>query len=281
MPKSPAKALDLEVVTTSATVAEVPQLAELSEAQMAAEIRADITRYERTSREAAFIAIRIGIRLIQIRDNEAFGSLTLFIKNNFNEAKGKRTLERYIATAMHFLMAAGMLDKATHRLTGKAWDAAAPIVNEQLELFTDPEAKLEGALKKVVKWVGDRGLADIYKDLESRRNDNRPPKPTKASAAKRLENQGNEALQLETLAKHAEENAQELMSMAMGEAWKALESERLLFFITQALALASTALPDLASRNACLPALADLENQANRFSEAVAGHIKEARRSGR
>lgn len=255
-------------------------LSDISAGEMAEAIKSDIAIYERTSREAAFIALRIGLRLIWIRDNEAFGSLTSFIKEHFDTAKSERTLFRYIAITGQFLQESGMFDKKTNKLTGKALEAATPIVTEQLELFTDPEAKLEGALKKLVKWVGDRGLAQIYKGLEATRH-SAPPKPTKASAAKRLENQNDEALQLQLLAEHAEENAQELMNMALGEAWKALESERLLHFITQALALAFTALPDLASRKACLPALADLENQASRFSEAVAGHIKDARRAGR
>lgn len=158
------------------TVSVLPQLAvlDLSAKDMAACILADINRYERTSREAAFIALRIGLRLIWIRDNNAYGSLTQFIRAEFKSTT-ERTLFRYITIAGQFLRDAGMLDKKTHLLTGKSLELAAPIVTEQLELFTDPAAKLEGAMKKLVKWVGTRGLAEIYKDLEARKMHREPP----------------------------------------------------------------------------------------------------------
>lgn len=175
---NPAKSAELVLMKpgSTETVSVLPQLAvlDLSAKDMAACILADINRYERTSREAAFIALRIGLRLIWIRDNNAYGSLTQFIRAEFKSTT-ERTLFRYITIAGQFLRDAGMLDKKTHLLTGKALETAAPIVTEQLELFTDPQAKLEGAMKKLVKWVGSRGLADIYKDLEARKQRNTPP----------------------------------------------------------------------------------------------------------
>ena len=235
---NPAKALSLEIVRpgSSATVAELPQLAELplSEAQMASEIKADIERYERTSREAAFIALRIGMRLIWIRDNEAYGSLSGFIATHFGAAKGKRTLERYITTAAQFLRDAGMLDKKTHLLTGKALETAMPIMAEQLELFTDPQAKLEGAMKKLVKWVGDRGLADIYKDLESRKKSNTPPPGGKSAkndfkggaSTRYADGEDDEAVMFEAKRDLAKEHhIPDIIAMRDGGAWQCLDED--------------------------------------------------------
>ena len=247
------RAASLEVMKpgSTATVAVLPEVAVLnvSAGQMAAEIKADIDRYERTSSEAAFIALRIGMRLIWIRDNEAYGSLKAFIGQHFGN-HGERTLFRYITVAHQFLMEAGLLDKATHKLTGKALTQAAPIVTEQLELFTDPKAKLEGAMKKVVKWVGTRGLADIYRELEAKKLGNKPPKPTKKNAKTRLENQQDAALQAELLAEHAEEQLVELEHMLEGEAWKALSSDRLAVWETTAEKLRAAVAAELKQRRA-------------------------------
>lgn len=233
----------LEVVSTPkkatvATVAIVPQVATLGGTadEMATEIKADIERYERTSKEAAFIALRIGMRLIYIRDNDTFGSLAKFIDAHFSN-KGRRTLTRYISIASQFLKDAGMLDKKTHLLTGKALEAAAPIVTEQLELFTDPQAKLEGAMKKLVKWVGTRGLADIYRDLEQRSARNTPP-----PGGKSLKNdfKGGAAttstastaphasgLNMETLIAHAQEELETVQTIHQANAWQNLPDDDL------------------------------------------------------
>ncbi len=241
---SKAKNAALVVVPKSgscATVAQVPQLAQLplgavSEKQMAADIQADIERYERTSKEAAFIALRIGLRLIWIRDNEQYGSLTKFISANF-ASKGKRTLVRYVTTASQFLKDAGMLDKKTHLLTGKALEAAAPIVTEQLELFTDPQAKLEGAMKKLVKWVGTRGLADIYRDLEQRSARNTPPPGGKslkndfkggaATTSTASTTPHASGLNMETLIAHAQEELETVQTIHQANAWQNLPDDDL------------------------------------------------------
>jgi hypothetical protein len=239
----------LELVTvpkkgSSDTVSEPPQLAEtnLTESQMASEIKSDIERYERTSKEAAFIALRIGLRLIWIRDNERYGSLTKFIAANFTSDKGKgkstRTLERYITIASQFLKDAGMLDKKTHLLTGKALENAAPIVTEQLELFTDPNAKLEGSMKKLVKWVGARGLADIYRDLEHRSARNVPPPGGKSAkndfkggaATKTTSTTAtahSSGLDMETLIAHAQEELETLTAIHEANAWQNLPDDDL------------------------------------------------------
>lgn len=178
---------------STATMAVLPNVAvlTLSAEQIAAAIKADIDQHERASRQAAFIALRVGLRLVWIRDNSMYGSLAQFTKAHFG-GKAERTLFRYIRLADDFLHDAGLLDKSTHRLTGKALEKAAPIVTEQLELFTDPKAKLEGAIKKLVKWVGDRGLAELYKALEAKAPA-KPPRTGKGGG-------GNAPLTIEQLA---------------------------------------------------------------------------------
>lgn len=263
--KRAGKAAELEVIPpkssrkakaeSGATLAVMPQVAPLetslqpSTAEGLAEsIKADIARYERTSREAAFIALRIGLRLVWVRDNQPYGTLAQFIGAHF-ENKAERTLRRYISCTDTFLQEAGMLDKKTHRLTGKAWSATAPIVEEQLDLFTDPAAKHDGAMKKLIKWVGERGLADIYKELEERRKEGRPPpKPTKDSAANRLANQQDEVLQAQLMQKHAAEQLAELETMLHGESWKVSPPEDLAHWETTTRKLLDSIIATIAAR---------------------------------
>jgi hypothetical protein len=132
----------------------------LSEDSLAQAIHADIERFERTSREAAFSALRIGLGLIFVRDNGQRGSLMAFIRKHFSRAHHERTLMRYIVIAEQFARDAGLMEKKTQKLTNG--EAIAPIMETQLELFSDPKAKFDGAMKKLIKWVGERGLTDLY-----------------------------------------------------------------------------------------------------------------------
>lgn len=234
------QALEVEGASAPATSLAVTALPEVSvmgmdEATMAAAIKSDMERHERTSREAAFIALRVGLRLIWIRDNEAYGSLSTFVKNNF-KGKSERTLFNYISTTGQFLKDAGLLDKTTHKLTGKALTAAAPIVMEQLELFTDPKAKLEGAMKKLVKWVGTRGLSEIYKDLEAKKKAASTPPPGGKSLKndfkggavnkpkKGLHSSG---VALELVIAHAEQELDTITKAREAKAWQSLDDAKL------------------------------------------------------
>lgn len=137
-----------------------------SQGQMAAAILTDIENFDRLSREAAFIALRVGLRLILIRDNGQRGSLAKFIRDHFKGKQTERTLFRYISIAEAFAKDCGLLEKKTHKLTNG--EAIAPILDTQLELFTDPNATFEGAMKKLMKWVGERGLSDLYKEQKKK-----------------------------------------------------------------------------------------------------------------
>lgn len=157
---TPTQAAGLNV----ATVATLQLVALNDHEALAQEIRQDLAEHERTSRQAAFLALRVGVRLVWLRDNAERGLLLHFMEAHFPQSR--RTLYNYIRIADAFIRDAGLCDRKTHKLTDG--NAVAPILQEQLELFTDPQAKLEGAVKKLVKWVGDRGLTDIYRQLEAR-----------------------------------------------------------------------------------------------------------------
>jgi hypothetical protein len=172
MSKSRRITADIVTPDTGDTVSLVPNPTQLDAPQLAQAIEQDISRFERTAKEAAFLALRIGIRLVWVRDNSQFGGLTKFLKQ-FDGRQSERTLKRYISVADRFLADAGLVEKRSRKLTNG--DAIAPILSTQLELFTDPAAKFEGAMQKLLKWVGDRGLSDLYKEAAgsyTRRDDN-------------------------------------------------------------------------------------------------------------
>lgn len=158
----------LQVLPPTTTLATASD--HLTPEHLATEIKADIARFERTAREAAFIALRIGLRLIWVRDNTPRGSLAGFIRDHFDGIHSERTLQRYISVSERFAIDAGLVEKRTLKLTDAA--KVSPILDAQLDLFTDPQAKFDGAMKKLVTWVGDRGLSDLYKETQSypRRN---------------------------------------------------------------------------------------------------------------
>lgn len=208
----------------TATVAVLPLLAVFGAAKdtLAAQIRADMDCYDRMSRDAALIALRVGLRLIWIRDNQAHGTLQMFMAEHFAD-KGQRTLYRYITVADQFLTDAGLRDKATFKLTGKSLAAVAPICEVQLELFSDPEARLEGALKKLVKWLGDRGLAEIYREMEGRKSGHTmPPKHGKGGRP------STESITPEMYRLAAQEQAELLLRFYGGKSWRWLDDDELI-----------------------------------------------------
>lgn len=151
----------------NATVADLTSLAPLQEIINA--IRVEHALFESHSKTAAFIALRIGLRLVWVKNNSGHGSLEPFIAEHFTgdhipaiRRISRRTIANYIRIADAFVSDAELRDKR-HKLT----DATAPkaILSQQLELFTDPKAKLDIHCKQLVQWVDGRGLTQIYRDL--------------------------------------------------------------------------------------------------------------------
>lgn len=143
-------------------VANLQDVATLTPEVMAATIREDIAIFDKHTRLAAFVALRVGLRLLWVRDNGEHGDMKHFIDAHL-QGIARRSLTNYMNVAIAFCKDAKLVDKKTHRLTNG--EAVSPILDEQLDLFTDPQAVFEGAVKQVVKWVGDRGLSRIYHDI--------------------------------------------------------------------------------------------------------------------
>jgi len=139
--------------------------------QIISAIHADHALFESHSKTAVFLALRIGLRLIWFKYNSPHGSLEPFIQEHFKDIS-RSSLTRYIRIADEFVSEQkGWRDKAF-----KLTDATkiAPILNQQLELFTDPNATLDIHCRQLVKWVDGRGLTQIYRDL-GREDDSGPP----------------------------------------------------------------------------------------------------------
>jgi hypothetical protein len=166
MPKA-STIIDAETGATPGQIGNVANLqivANLTPDEMADAIRADVATFDRHTRLAAFVALRIGLRLLWIRDNGRHGDIGKFIAAHLKDVS-RRSLNNYLNVAECFAVECKLVDRKTHLLSNG--DRVAPILNEQLELFADPKARFEGELQKVVKWVGDRGLSQIYRDIAS------------------------------------------------------------------------------------------------------------------
>lgn len=150
--------------------------------QVIKDIRSDHALFENHSKMAAFLALRIGLRLVWVKNNGDYGSLDPFMKEHFPSIS-RRSLFNYIRIADAFVTDSALRDKKTHKLT----DSKAPkaILSVQLELFTDPNAKLDIHCKQLVEWVSGRGLTQIYRDLSQDEEVSLPPAPKPGQKAKK------------------------------------------------------------------------------------------------
>lgn len=270
---------EVEIVPTSATVAEVPASKGLMPEFDAA--RAHVESIREHGRRAAHESILLGHELNRLKKELGV--------SRGGDRKSKPQSAVLIPWQDLVEQQTGLsIDTCDRCMTlAAAAKKHIPILTAGDVLETPfaalPEKRKAEVVKALEKAADGQSMTQMmfafgaWKDKKP----NTPPKPTKASAAKRLENQGNEALQLETLAKHAEENVIAVEHMTMGEAWKALDRERLLNFVTKTMMLPIAALPELASRAGALPALVEIENQLSGLVDTVSSLIKEARRAGR
>jgi len=175
-----------------------PALGQLhSEDALADHIQQKLDLSNRYGRMSAFVAIQIGIVLIAFRDNSAWGGFTAFMKRRFPKAKS--TLYNYMRVAGDFLTEAKLRDRK-FKLTDV--DAVSPILETQLDLFISPEAqKMQGVLRKLVKWVGDRSLQEIYRNLSHEDDDEDGPPSGSGKGRKKL----TEAQEIALLEKEAHE----------------------------------------------------------------------------
>lgn len=194
----------------------IGNVATLTVANMTEAIRDEVVGFERYSRMSAFLAIRIGLRLLWVRDNMHHGALNEVITAMKPEVS-RRSLTNYMNVAGRFLLEAKMLDKRTHQL--KDAEAIAPILSERLELVAGSDADLTGPIKKLIRWVGDRGLSALYKDLAAENHKPAPPTGRKA--------QQTEAQRREQAIRDAEAMLESLAQWHEGDTWQLLDDAKL------------------------------------------------------
>lgn len=116
-----------------------------------------------------------------------------------------------------------------------------------------PEARQAEVVKALEKAADGRSMTQLMFDFGAwkEKGKHAPPKPTKASAAKRAENAGNETLTAAQLMEAAKEDRDALHDMRLGAAWKALDTAD----------------------------LADLENLLNAYAADVAAELKTRRKT--
>lgn len=174
MPKPSKKAKDSKF----ATVANLP--VEIETEVQALEV--DLRRCGQLGQLLVYGAVRIGIRLILMRESAKHGEFLEQVMTRLVESTGcaQRTLYRYIKVAENFITDA-KLKTANHRLKDTA--QLKPLLNEQLEFIFNDSAKMaalpvEDILAKLKTWVLGRSLSQIYRDLAEDVERPLPPTPT-------------------------------------------------------------------------------------------------------
>jgi hypothetical protein len=189
------------------------------EAELARQIQEDHSACERSSQLLAVASVRNGIRLAWVRDNSAKKSALPFISEHFPHWS-QRTCYNYIKIADVFLQDAGLKDKKTFKLTDAS--KIAPLLSTQLELFDTQEMKAEGAMKKLLKWIGDRGLSQIYRDLSGEAPDHKLTGGARTKAKKTARDLHKEAL----------EALHDLLGLRQGDWWQHLDQGEMATLIT-------------------------------------------------
>lgn len=106
-----------------------------------------------------------------------------------------------------------------------------------------------------------------------------PPKPTKASAAKRKANAEDETLQAAVLMKLTEEHIETLEKITLAAAFKAADDERLHVACETSLKLCSAQTDELITRKTSTALLAAMENAVDALKQAIADELKQRRKA--
>jgi hypothetical protein len=189
------------------------------EAELVRQIRADHEACERSTKLVAVSSLRNGIRLAWVRDHSPKKSALPFIAEHF-PLWGKSTAYNYLRVADQFLLDAGLKDKRTFMLTDAS--KIEPILSTQLELFDSSEMKLEGAMKKLIKWIGDRGITQIYRDLSSEAPEQKLTGGARTKTKKTARDLHKEAL----------EALHDLLGLRQGDWWQHLDQGEMATLIT-------------------------------------------------
>jgi hypothetical protein len=189
------------------------------ESELARQIQADHEACERSSRLLAVASLRNGIRLAWVRDHSPKKSALPFIEE-YLPGLSQRTAYNYLKIADVFLQDAGLKDKKTFKLTDAS--KIAPLLSTQLELFDTQEMKAEGAMKKLLKWIGDRGLSQIYRDLSGEAPDHKLTGGARTKTKKTARDLHKEAL----------EALHDLLGLRQGDWWQHLDQGEMATLIT-------------------------------------------------
>lgn len=214
----PVKVAKLPKAAKGGTLALVPQagpVARLDTVQMAAAIKADMLAYETLTRASAFMALRVGLRLVLVRDQGKHGELGAFIGQHL-KGFSRRTLTNYMHVADAMAKDMGLLKDGA--LTNAS--AVEPVIDGNLESLADPKGKPKGMLAKVSAWVNGRGLTDIYRAIEAEATDRATPPTGKRSKV------SDDELRAQALAE-AKAMLDSLALWHTGKGWQNLEAEDL------------------------------------------------------
>lgn len=183
-----AKAVEVEVLKPERQISNAPEISNRwkfeDEKGLAVAIENDLRVYDASVRTAAFLAVRVGLRLVWVKHNGAHGDLGRFIESRFAK-RSRSTLANYIRIADAFLAESKLLDRR-HKLTNG--ETVAPLLDAKLEIFVaDGRQKLDKVQLTLVKWVDGRGINELLRDITSpdADEDDGPPGVAKGRKIKR------------------------------------------------------------------------------------------------
>jgi hypothetical protein len=127
-----------------------------SDQQLADAVNAQLGAASAALHKWGVIKAQTGIVLVMIRESRPHGEFGKFMDTHFSD-KSRRTLRNWISAAERFCDEEGIV------LNAKAVKRLAPIAETQLELFADPEAKINGLAAKFAKWTRGKSLREMMK----------------------------------------------------------------------------------------------------------------------
>jgi hypothetical protein len=144
-----------------------------------------------------------------------------------------------------------------------------------------PEARQAEVSKALEKAADGRSMTQMMFDFGvwKEKKLNHPPKPTKASAAKRNANKNDETLQAAELMALTEEHIETLEQITLAAAFKAADDERLHVACEASLKLCSAQTEELITRKSSTSLLASMENAVDALKQAIADELKQRRKA--
>jgi hypothetical protein len=211
------KTLKLEVLKPEAKSTTVVLL-DKTEAKIIREIAVDQEACERHSKLAVYAAIRIGLRLVLLKQNSKHGDMAALLEEHLPNLS-RASCYNYMRITEEFLKAAKLRHGKTQELNTTK---LAPLLKLPLAKFASE--KSPATAKPLMEWVGERGLTQIYRDLSSNEAPT-PPVPTKG---------GNKTHKptLKELHDAALKELHDFLALRAGKWWKHLDQGEIATLIT-------------------------------------------------